>query len=94
MAQGHTSSAHVELTPTTTPKAVWTGPTDSAPSEYVLKEGKSKFYMKSTDNIDKLTDDELEYDDQTVDTDTASQTSIETTATIPAKDVLDQNPSK
>ena len=94
MTQNHTSTAHVELTPTKTPKGLWKGPTDSSPSEYVLKEGKSKFYRKSIDDIDKITDDELDYDDQTVETDTASRTSVETADTIPVKDVLDQNRPK
>ena len=91
MQQSHTSTADVEITSTSTPKGVWTGP---SPSQYVLKEGKSKFYRKSTDDLDKLTDDELDYDDQTVDTDTASRTSIETTETIPVKDVMENEPQK
>ena len=63
---------------------------DSLPSEYVLKEGKSKFNRKSMDDLDKLTDDEADYEDpQTVETDGISQTSVETAETIPAKDPLE-----
>ena len=60
------------------------------PGEYVLKEGKSKFYKKSTDELDKITDDEYEYDDpKTIETDAQSQTSIETSETLPSKDALE-----
>ena len=72
-----------------TPRSV-TDPetTHSPPNDYVLKMGKSKFYKKSSaDDIDRSTDDELDYDDKIVDTDTASHTSVETTETLPAKDV-------
>ena len=63
---------------------------DPLPGEYVLKEGKSKFYQKSNDQLDQITDDELEYDDpKTVETDAQSQTSIETAETLPAKEPLD-----
>ena len=59
------------------------------PADYVLKEGKSKFYRKSIDDLDKITDDELDYDDpQTMNTDAISQTSVETADTLPAKDIL------
>ena len=55
-----------------------------------MKAGKSKFYQRSTDELDKITDDELEYDDpKTVETDAQSQTSIETAETLPAKEPLD-----
>ena len=62
---------------------------ESHPADYVLKEGKSKFYRKSIDDLDKITDDELDYDDpQTMNTDAISQTSVETTETLPVKDIL------
>ena len=62
---------------------------ESLPADYVLKEGKSKFYRKSTDDLDKITDDELDYDDpQTMNTDAISQTSVETADTLPVKDIL------
>ena len=55
----------------------------------MLTEGKSKFYRKSIDDLDKITDDELDYDDpQTMNTDAISQTSVETTETLPVKDIL------
>jgi len=84
MPQSHTSTAHVDITPPATHKD----------TEYILKEGKSKFYRKSRDDLDKLSDDELDNDEQTVDTDTASQTSVETVDTLPSKDVLNQDISK
>ena len=63
------------------------------PTEYVLKEGKSKFYQRSTDDLDKLSDDEADFDDpRTVETDAMSQTSVETADTIPVKDAIDQDP--
>ena len=62
---------------------------ESHPADYVLKEGKSKFYRKSIDDLDKITDDELDYDDpQTMNTDAISQTSVETAETLPVKDIL------
>ena len=62
---------------------------ESLPADYVLKEGKSKFYRKSIDDLDKITDDELDYDDpQTMNTDAISQTSVETADTLPVKDIL------
>jgi hypothetical protein len=62
---------------------------ESLPADYVLKEGKSKFYRKSIDDLDKITDDELDYDDpQTMNTDAISQTSVQTADTLPVKDIL------
>ena len=63
------------------------------PMDYVLKTGKSKFYRKSMDDLDKVTDDDLDSVDDTIVTDTGSQSSTETTATIPAKDAaIDPRP--
>ena len=74
----------------TSSKDNWGSKKDPLPGEYVLKEGKSKFYQKSNDELDKITDDELEYDDpKTVETDAQSQTSIETAETLPSKEPLD-----
>ena len=71
-------------------KDPWANKKEPHPSEYVMKAGKSKFYQRSTDELDKITDDELEYDDpKTVETDAQSQTSIETAETLPAKEPLD-----
>ena len=65
------------------------GNAEALPADYVFKEGKSKFYRKSIDDLDKITDDELDYDDpQTMNTDAISQTSVETTETLPVKDIL------
>ena len=52
MQPSHSSTADVEITSTSTPKAGWTGP---SPSQYVLKEGKSKFYRKNYSDEKKKT---------------------------------------
>ena len=87
MPPNHISTSQLELTPQA---SATEDLKSSPPADFVLKMGKSKFY-RSRDELDKSTDDDLDDEDKTIDTDTVSCTSVETAETLPAKEPLDQD---